>query len=43
MKRIINLYQQQPILAMIINSIAFLLWAITLIVVVTIMAVAFTG
>jgi hypothetical protein len=43
MKRIINLYQQNPFLAMIINSIAFFLWAITLIVVVTIMAVAFTG
>jgi hypothetical protein len=43
MKRIINLYEQNPFLAMIINSIAFFLWAITLIVVVTIMAVAFTG
>jgi hypothetical protein len=43
MKRIINLYQQNSLLAMIINSIAFFLWAITLIVVVTIMAVAFTG
>lgn len=43
MKRLLHLYQQKPILAMIINSIAFFLWAITLIVVVTIMAVAFTG
>jgi hypothetical protein len=43
MKRIINLYQQNPFLALIINCIGFFLWAITLIVVVTIMAVAFTG
>jgi hypothetical protein len=43
MKRLLNLYNQSPLLAMILNTIAFFLWAVTLIIVVTIMAVAFTA
>lgn len=43
MKRLLNLYNENPLLAMILNSIAFFLWAVTMIVVVTIMAVAFTA
>jgi hypothetical protein len=40
---IMNLYRQNPIVALIVNSIAFFLWAATIILIITIMAVAFTG
>ena len=40
---IINIYRQNPIVALIVNSLAFFLWATTLIIIVTIMAVAFSG
>jgi len=43
MKTIVHLYKHNPIVALIVNSIAFFLWATTLIIVITIMAVAFTG
>lgn len=43
MKSIMNLYKQNPIVALILNSIAFFLWATTIILIITIMAVAFTG
>ena len=43
MKRIVHLYQHNPLLALIINSIAFFVWAFTIILVITIMAVAFAG
>lgn len=43
MKRIINLYHQNPIVALIVNGIAFFAWAFTIILIVTIMAVAFTA
>ncbi len=43
MKTIVQLYKHNPIVALIVNSIAFFLWATTLIIVITIMAVAFTG
>ena len=43
MKRFVNLYQQNPIVALIVNSIAFFVWAFTIILIITIMAVAFTG
>ena len=40
---IVNLYKQNPIVALIVNSLAFFVWATTLIIIVTIMAVAFSG
>lgn len=43
MKAILNIYRHNPIVALIVNSIAFFLWATTIILIVTIMAVAFTG
>ena len=43
MKRIIHLYDRNPIVALIINSIAFFVWAMTMILIITIMAVAFTA
>jgi hypothetical protein len=43
MKTILHIYRQNPIVALIVNSIAFFLWATTIILIVTIMAVAFTG
>ena len=43
MKAILQLYRHNPIVALIVNSIAFFVWATTLILIVTIMAVAFTN
>ena len=43
MKRIINLYYENPVVALIVNSIAFFAWATTIILIITIMAVAFAG
>ncbi len=43
MKTIVQIYKHNPIVALIVNSVAFFLWATTLIIIVTIMAVAFTG
>lgn len=43
MKTIVQLYKQNPVVALIVNSIAFFAWAATLIIIVTILAVAFTG
>ena len=43
MKMILNIYKQNPIVALIVNSIAFFVWATTLIIIITIMAVAFTS
>lgn len=43
MKTILNLYKHNPVVALIVNSIAFFLWATTIILIITIMAVAFTG
>lgn len=39
---ILNLYKHNAIVALIVNSIAFFLWAATIILMITIMAVAFT-
>lgn len=43
MKRIVHYYEQYPVVALIINSIAFFVWAVTLIMIITVLAVAFTG
>jgi hypothetical protein len=43
MKTILRLYKQNPIVALILNSIAVFIWAATIIFIMTIMAVAFTG
>ena len=43
MKAIVHLYKQNPIIALIVNSVAFFVWATTLVLIITIMAVAFTG
>jgi hypothetical protein len=43
MKAIVQLYRHNPIVALIVNSIAFFVWAATLIIIITIMAVAFTN
>lgn len=43
MKTILRLYKKSPLLALILNSIAVFIWAATIIFIMTIMAVAFTG
>ena len=43
MKRILQFYQHNAIVALIVNSIAFFLWASTIILIITVMAVAFAG
>jgi hypothetical protein len=43
MKTIVRLYKQNPVLALIVNSIAVFIWAATVILIITILAVAFTG
>lgn len=43
MKRVVQLYQQNPVVALIVNSIAFFIWAVTLIMIITVVAVAFTA
>jgi hypothetical protein len=43
MKRFFHLYHQNPLLALIVNSIAFFVWAFTIILIITVMAVAFAG
>jgi hypothetical protein len=43
MKTILRLYNQSPLLALIVNSIAVFIWAATVILIITILAVAFTG
>jgi hypothetical protein len=43
MKTILRLYQKNPVLALIVNSIAVFIWAATVILIITILAVAFTG
>jgi hypothetical protein len=43
MKNIVRLYKSNPILALIINSIAFFVWITTIIIVLVILTVAFTG
>lgn len=43
MKRMLQFYEEYPVVALIVNSIAFFLWAVTLIMIITIVAVAFTG
>jgi len=43
MKRIVSIYYQNPVVALIVNSIAFFMWASTIILIITIMAVAFTS
>lgn len=43
MKRMLHFYEQYPVVALIVNSIAFFVWAVTLIMIITIIAVAFTG
>ena len=42
MKRMMSIYKTNPAVALIVNSIAFLVWAITLIFTITIVAVALT-
>jgi len=43
MKQLLNLYNQHPVLALIIKSVAFFLYATTIIFIITILAIAFTG
>jgi hypothetical protein len=43
MKTFLRLYKQSELLALIVNSIAVFIWAATVILIITIMAVAFTG
>jgi hypothetical protein len=43
MKALLRLYKQNSIVAFIINSIAVFVWAATVIFIITILAVAFTG
>jgi hypothetical protein len=43
MKTILRIYKQSPIVALIVNSLAVFIWAATLILIITILAVAFTG
>ena len=43
MKRVVQLYEQNPVVALIVNSIAFFVWAVTLIMIITVVAGAFTA
>jgi hypothetical protein len=43
MKMLVQLYKQNPIVALIINSVIFFVWTSTVIIIVTILAVAFTS
>jgi hypothetical protein len=43
MKTFLRLYKQSELLALIVNSIAVFIWAATVILIITILAVAFTG
>jgi hypothetical protein len=43
MKTILRLYKQSQLLALVVNSIAVFIWAATVILIITILAVAFTG
>lgn len=43
MKTILRLYKQNAVVSMIVNSIAVFIWAATVILIITILAVAFTG
>lgn len=43
MKTFLRLYKQSELLALIVNSIAVFIWAATVILIITIMAIAFTG
>ncbi len=43
MKKIVHLYQHNTVVALIVNSVAFFLYAVTIIFIVTILAVAFSG
>lgn len=43
MKTIVRLYQHNPVIALVVNSIAVFIWAATVILIITILAVAFTG
>ncbi|HWI90367.1 MAG TPA: hypothetical protein VNT20_03790 [Flavisolibacter sp.] len=43
MKTIVRIYKQNSIVALILNSIAVFLWAATVIFIMTVLAVAFTG
>ena len=42
MKHIMKLYRSNPVVALVLDCIAFLVWATTLIFVITILTVAFT-
>ena len=43
MKRLVHYYQSSPVIALLINSLLFFAWAVTLIFIITIMAVAFSA
>ena len=43
MKRILNLCHQNPFISLIANSIAFFAWMFTLLIIISVMVVAFTG
>lgn len=43
MKRLTDLYQSHPVVALVVNGLLFFAWAVTLIFIITIMAVAFSG
>jgi hypothetical protein len=43
MKTLLRLYKQNSVVALILNSIAVFIWAATVILIITILAVAFTG
>jgi hypothetical protein len=43
MKTILRFYKHNPVVALILNSIAVFIWAATVILIITILAVAFTG
>jgi hypothetical protein len=43
MKSIVQLYRQNPIFALILNAFAFFIWVLTIIFMIVLMTVAFTG
>jgi hypothetical protein len=43
MKTLVQLYKHNPLVALIVNSILFFVWTSTVIIIITVLAIAFTG
>jgi len=43
MKTLVQLYKHNPLVALIVNSVLFFVWTSTVIIIITVLAIAFTG